>query len=41
MHSDPKKAVFVLKQGGRDNKNTTENRRFDFKVEMELKFLLC
>lgn len=38
MHSDPKKAVFVLKQCGPDNKNNKENRRFDFKVGMGLKF---
>lgn len=40
MHRDPKKAVFVLKQCGRDNKNNKANR-FDFKVGMRLKFELC
>lgn len=41
MHRDPKKAVFVLKQCGRDNKNNKANSRFDFKVGMRLKFELC
>lgn len=41
MHSGLKKAVFVLKQCGSDNKNNKANWRFYFEVEMALKFGLC